>query len=335
VKKIGTHDGTFHCDEALACFLLRLTQEFKNADVVRTRDQKVLDDLPIIVDVGAVYDPSKHRYDHHQRGFTETLSKNHKTKLSSAGLIYKHFGEEILKTLTHTLSLSLNDLKILFNKIYESFIEGIDGIDNGILQYPAEITPAYHINTDLSSRVGNLNPAWNEKDIDVNLRFKDAMELTGKEFVQAVHYAAKSWMPARNIVKTAYDERKKYHSSGQIVVLNEYTVWSRHLLDIEDENKNSGLIKYVLFPDDSSKKWRVQAVPSATKFVNRKSLPQEWRGLRAENLSKVTNIPGCVFVHASGFIGGNDTFKGALAMAAAALEHSDEPQAKKQKADDL
>lgn len=39
--------------------------------------------------VGGEYDPSNHRYDHHQRGFEEVYDKDHKTKLSSAGLIYK------------------------------------------------------------------------------------------------------------------------------------------------------------------------------------------------------------------------------------------------------
>jgi len=43
------------------------------SEIVRTRDPKVLAVLPIVVDVGATYDPSKHRYDHHQRGFKVSL----------------------------------------------------------------------------------------------------------------------------------------------------------------------------------------------------------------------------------------------------------------------
>jgi uncharacterized UPF0160 family protein len=31
-------------------------------------------------------------------------------------------------------------------------------------------------------------------------------------------------------------------------------------------------------------------------------------------------VSGCIFVHASGFIGGNKTYEGALAMASKALE---------------
>lgn len=33
--KIGTHNGTFHCDEVLACVLLKLLPRYKNATVVR------------------------------------------------------------------------------------------------------------------------------------------------------------------------------------------------------------------------------------------------------------------------------------------------------------
>jgi uncharacterized UPF0160 family protein len=44
----------------------------------------------------------------------------------------------------------------------QEFIESIDAIDNGIQQYPGELTPRYVNKTDLSSRVGWLNPAWNE-----------------------------------------------------------------------------------------------------------------------------------------------------------------------------
>ena len=55
-------------------------------------------------------------------------------------------------------------------------------------------------------------------------------------------------------------------------------------------------------------------------FESRCPLPAAWRGLRDEELSRVSGIPGGVFVHMSGFIGGNATLEGALAMARAGLE---------------
>ena len=51
----------------------------------------------------------------------------------------------------------------------------------------------------------------------------------------------------------------------------------------------------------------------------RQPLPKPWRGLRDEQLSELTGIAGCVFVHTSGFIGGNRTHEGALKMAMHAL----------------
>lgn len=86
---IGTHSGTFHADESLAVFLLRQHPTYAKAELVRTRDPKLLDECSIVVDVGGVYDDGAKRYDHHQRGFEENFGMGFVTKLSSAGLVYK------------------------------------------------------------------------------------------------------------------------------------------------------------------------------------------------------------------------------------------------------
>ena len=59
--KIGTHSGSFHCDEALGCFLLRQTDSFKDAEIVRTRDESALSELDVVIDVGGKYDPGTYR----------------------------------------------------------------------------------------------------------------------------------------------------------------------------------------------------------------------------------------------------------------------------------
>ena len=148
---IGTHSGSFHCDEALGCYLLHQTAKWAGATVVRTRDPERLKGLDVVIDVGGVYDPgalrcagegdcagqrfgwlaggwlvgrlaggqhrralvlctavlaptpplhrrtaATERYDHHQRGFEEVFGHGFATKLSSAGLVYKHYGREIV-----------------------------------------------------------------------------------------------------------------------------------------------------------------------------------------------------------------------------------------------
>ena len=237
---IGTHDGSFHCDEALAIAMLKILPKYANAPVVRTRNASILQQCSIVVDVGAEYKPEEHRYDHHQREFIGTLEP-FRTKLSSAGLVYKHFGRDILREILQNVTeggesaLSDSFIEICFEKVYKDFMEHIDAIDNGVSI--ADTPSKYHVSTTLSARVGELNPAWNEEQTaDVyNSKFVDAMMLTGSEFIAKVEKLSSSWWPARSIVQRAIDERNVNHSSGQIVVLEKSCPWKDHLFDIEEE----------------------------------------------------------------------------------------------------
>uniref|UniRef100_A0A8C6T643 Chromosome 12 open reading frame 10 n=1 Tax=Neogobius melanostomus TaxID=47308 RepID=A0A8C6T643_9GOBI len=139
VRKIGTHNGTFHCDEVLACFFLRQLPEYKNAEIVRTRDPAKLAECDIVVDVGGKFDPKTHRYDHHQRTFSESYhslcpEKPWVTKLSSAGLVYLHFGRRLLSQLTQ-LKEDDQQLEVLYDKegfkkalalVGEEFLDRLD-----------------------------------------------------------------------------------------------------------------------------------------------------------------------------------------------------------------
>ncbi|KAK1257425.1 hypothetical protein QJS04_geneDACA020098 [Acorus gramineus] len=200
----------------------------------------------------------------------------------------------------------------------------IDAIDNGINQFDTDKPPKYVNNTTLSSRVGRLNLDWMDPDQSQekeNEAFQRAMVLAGSEFLENVCFHARSWLPARSIVMECLTAREKIDPSGEIMVLDRFCPWKLHLFELEEEMKIDPPIKYVLYQDDRSKHWRVQAVAvSPDKFESRRPLPLRWRGLRDEDLSKVSGIPGCVFVHMSGFIGGNQSYDGALAMARAALK---------------
>ncbi|KAL1719509.1 metal-dependent protein hydrolase [Schizophyllum commune] len=322
-KVIGTHNGTFHCDEALAVYMLRQTATYKDANLKRSRDPAVLDTCDIVVDVGGIYDEAKQRFDHHQREFTEVFGHGFNTKLSSAGLVYKHFGKEIIASRTQ---LSIDDPKVhtLWLKLYEGFIESIDAIDNGISQYDTDVKPRYKIRTDLSSRVGSVNPAWNESvdPVHVDALFEKASAMTGVDFSDKLRGYANSWLPARDIVVESVKKSKaEVDPTGRIIVLSQFAPWKEHLFELEAEQGTTGTSIYVLYEDDTSHDWRISAVPvSLDRFGDRKSLPEAWRGVRDQELSKISGIDGCIFVHASGFTGGNKTYDGALAMAKAALE---------------
>jgi hypothetical protein len=109
-KKVGTHNGSFHCDEVLGCFMIRLTKKFEEAEIIRSRDQKVLDTMDAVLDVGGIYDPATDRYDHHQRGFEQAFGHGFVTKLSSAGLVYKVCSSPNPKPSTTSLLLCINHI---------------------------------------------------------------------------------------------------------------------------------------------------------------------------------------------------------------------------------
>lgn len=51
--RIGTHSGTFHSDDAMACMLLtRYIPKYRGAEILRTRNMELLNQLDLIVDVG-------------------------------------------------------------------------------------------------------------------------------------------------------------------------------------------------------------------------------------------------------------------------------------------
>ena len=171
-KTIGTHSGTFQADEALGVWLLRQLPLYRHSPVVRSRDTAVLDTCDIVIDVGGIYDHSKLRYDHHQRGYDERFAPKVKsdgrevercTKLSASGLVYRHYGKEVISEYYPELKkeeggVSSNELDWVYTKMYNTFMEAIDAIDTGVEPIPPtkdgeeDVELLYRDSTGLSSR---------------------------------------------------------------------------------------------------------------------------------------------------------------------------------------
>lgn len=342
VDKIGTHNGHFHADEALAVYLLRKhIPAYADARLVRTRDPALLASCHTVVDVGGEYDPARYRFDHHQRGFA-TVFPGRPTKLSSAGLVYLHFGREIVeRRLARDGASGPADGELaglLWRKIYEGFVEALDAHDNGISAYdPAAVETAglekrfSEGGFTLGAMVGRFNLNWNDARPDdaaeaqalEDGRFEQASQRIGEEFDRELDYYARAWLPARSLVADAFALRKKYDSQGRIMVMQGQSApWKDHLYSLEEADADSGPVLYVLYPEKPlpGAKWRIQCVPvSKDSFISRKPLPESWRGFQDDELDKISGISGCVFAHASGFIGGNMTYEGAMEMARQAL----------------
>jgi uncharacterized UPF0160 family protein len=334
---IGTHNGHFHADEALAVYMLRLLPTYHSSQLIRTRDPALLQTCHTVVDVGGEYDASTNRYDHHQRTFNTTFP-NRPTKLSSAGLVYMHFGKAIIAQ--HLgVSEETEEVNVIWAKIYESFIEALDAHDNGISAYDPKAITAAGLEKrfsdggfSLGAMVSRLNPNWNdptpsdpvEAQKVEDEKFLAASTRMGEEFSRDLDYYTKSWLPARDIVHKAYAKRLEYDSKGRILVLDGQSVpWKDHLYTLEAQEGGDAKVIYVLYPEKPAPdaKWRIQAVPvSKDSFESRKPLPEAWRGFRDEKLDEISGVSGGVFVHAAGFIGGNKSFDGAKDMAVKALD---------------
>lgn len=320
--------------------MLRLLPTYLDSQLVRTRDPDLLAKCHTVVDVGGEYDDDAKRYDHHQRGF-DVVFPGHNTKLSSAGLVYLHFGKDIITAVT---GLQGQDRDILFEKIYTDFIEAFDANDNGINVIPpkelekaglekqfedrgfsiASVVSRYNYGGKSTNQEETKTPEARQAEED--MRFAKASQFVGEQFLIELTDRANSWLPARHAVKQAYDSRQQWDPQGRILVLPEGMPWADHLYNLEKESPiPDGVapqVLYVLFPEDKPEgKWRIRAVSKENGgFVNRKDLPDAWKGVRDEQLDQISGVQGCVFVHAAGFIGGNKSFDGALAMTKKALE---------------
>lgn len=109
-------------------------------------------------------------------------------RLSSAGLIYAHYGMEVISEILskRNFVVTTDCLHHLFLIVYEGFVEELDAIDNGVPMYP-EGKPRYRIGTHLSARVHRLNPEWNATALEsTDELFVKAIDMVGKEFTERV-----------------------------------------------------------------------------------------------------------------------------------------------------
>jgi len=75
--------------------------------------------------------------------------------------------------------------------------------------------------------VAALNPAWNVPNSDAhsNAQFEKASILMGEAFLSKLDYYANAWLPARDIVVKALEERHQYDPKGRILHLQQSCPW--------------------------------------------------------------------------------------------------------------
>lgn len=301
IEYIVTHEGSFHADDVVAAAVLALL--FDNPEIVRTRDLNLINSLPnsCVIDVGEVYDKDKLRFDHHQRDFQ--FSRENSVPYSSAGLIWLHFGRDLIAKSTSNVEF----IEKVWSSIEADFIVHIDAVDNGI-ELPGPKTVQFsHLIFLMNARIqGEVSQQ------EINSRnlvaFKSAVEFTTTILQSLIaEYLAKCENKA--VLEKAYQARtnKYYLFSPSDAYAAEF------LAEKED------VLYYIRARRDGS--WAAQAVPPSPSDMmsQRKPFPSSWCGLFEPDLKAVTGVGDAVFCHKNGFLAVAKSKEGIVALVEKAI----------------
>lgn len=261
-----THSGRFHADEVFATSMVLMVEQH---EVVRSRDQEVIDQANIVLDVGAEYDPQRLRFDHHQNSFTRTREDG--TPFATAGLVWEFYAKAIFEK--HGLT-DEHQIEYATNWVDEKLIKDVDAVDNGM--YLEDPRPS------VSMIIGIMNEPSDEPEKQLEA-FNKAVHFTSDIMQNLVKSAVKEAQVAAELTKlmTAVDEKG-------ILVLEKN-------LPYKDFISKHPEVKRVVYPRNEEQ---------FGVYCNGKEnhLPERFRGLRDQELNEVSGLKDMIFCHKSGFM---------------------------------
>lgn len=294
MQKIVTHNGGFHADEVFAVATLQLFLGTQEVDIIRTRDESIIDEANWVVDVGGVYDESKNRFDHHQNG---APVRENGIPYAAFGLVWKHVGEAVSGSAE------------VAAKIEEKLVLPIDAGDTGISLFTLnekDVSPL-----TISGVVSLFCPMQGSGE-DVDAAFIKMVNLA-REIIEISIKRAKAKQEMKALVEEVYllAENKK-------VLLFEHSTTSSLLIDYPE-------VLLMVNPSNPeiNDNWSVVAVPvKKGSFETRISFPETWRGLLDDELAEVSGVTDAIFCHKNGFLFVSASKEGALEASKKCLELS-------------
>jgi len=260
-----THSGRFHADEVFAISMVQMVEEH---EIIRSRDEEVIQKADIVLDVGAEFDPERLRFDHHQNSFTEAREDG--VPYATAGLIWRHYAKAIFaaRGLTDAYQVEFAT-QWVDNKI----INDIDAVDNGM--YLDDPRPS------VSQLIGMMNEPSDQPEKQ-DIAFKKAIAFTDEvlnNFIKAAMKEAEVVVELEAYAKTVSDG---------ILILDKN-------LPYKDFISSRPEIQRVVYPR-SEEQFGV--------YCNGKEnhLPERFRGLRDDELNEVSGLNDMIFCHKSGFM---------------------------------
>ncbi|MDE3055324.1 MAG: MYG1 family protein [Verrucomicrobiota bacterium] len=265
-RSFGTHDGSFHADEVTACSLLLLFNLIDKDKVVRTRDQKILAGRDFVCDVGGLYDPRQHRFDHHQ--------VEYQGPLSSAGMVLLYLEEHGVIA------------KELYEHYNQSLVLGIDAHDNGRSSCEEGVT-------SFSQVISNFLPI----EYEVSSQEMDSAFFAAVDFV--VRYLDRMQNRFFYTRRCADVVREAMAKAREVLYFESSIPWMDSFFDFGGEVHPA---QFVIMP--AGEHWKLRAIPPSRgeRMKVRRPLPEEWAGLHEEELQEISGIAGAIFCHKGRFI---------------------------------
>jgi uncharacterized UPF0160 family protein len=291
--RVATHNGSFHADEVFAVAALR---QLGAVEVLRTRDEQLMADCDVRVDVGLGNDPATGDFDHHQQGGAG--QRENGIRYASFGLVWKHYGETICRSASAAAQV---DAKL---------VQIVDGHDNGQTLFSSEYEGLRPSTVD--HVITLLNPVWDEQPTpeDYEAAFGEAVALAETILLREVARACaqeKASHTVRGAIEQADDPR--------LLQLDCFMPWREVVVAEAPE------AQFIVFPRQDG--WALQAVPvKLDSFENRRDLPAAWAGKSGRELAVVSGVPDAVFCHTGRFFAAASSLAGAQALAALALASS-------------
>lgn len=293
---IATHSGDFHPDDAFAVAVISLYTKIdpKELNIIRTRDEAVIEKADYVVDVGRVFDSKSKKFDHHQ-GAGE---RGNKIPYASFGLVWREYGEEICGD------------KNIVKMIDEKLVQPIDAQDNGV-DIGQDIFINVHDYT-IFDAISVLNPTWQEPRELSNELFLKAVRLSRWVLMREID-KARAIVDAEKMIDKIYSETE----DKRILVIDKDYPWKAILCKYKEP-------LYVIRYDEENNHWRIVTVKLDKHTIkSRKDFPEEWAGKTDAELQKVSGVRDAVFCHKASFICISKTKEGALELAKRSIEWED------------
>ena len=290
---VATHNGTFHADDVFAYSMLKAATGGQ-IKLLRTRNADLLAGADVVFDVGGIFDRASHRYDHHMR---DKPIRPTGEPFSSAGLVWRDFGDAAVRTLVPTASPEA--VTKIVAKLDHGLVRDVDLMDNGAMMP----TPGH-----FATVIEAFNATFAEDNREETQAFLQAVDVASTVLARTSTHIHAAVLAEKTVAEAA-----NRAEDARVIVLDSRVPWEHAVFDLELDR-----VLYIVRPAGDA--WTCSAVPPGRgSFDQRLPLPDAWAGLRDAALAAATGVPDATFCHPARFVCGALSREGALALAKIAI----------------